>query len=94
MSPEWLGALARYNVWMNDKLYALAATLNESMETTPELAQILLFQRNANWADQIKARMDQPGTVFIAVGAGHLAGAHSVQDYLKERGLTATRVDY
>lgn len=29
MSPEWLGALARYNRWMNDKLYALTATLSE-----------------------------------------------------------------
>jgi uncharacterized damage-inducible protein DinB len=27
MSPEWLSASARYNRWMNDKLYALAATL-------------------------------------------------------------------
>src|SRR5512139_623015 len=26
---EWLGALARYNRWMNDKLYALAATLSD-----------------------------------------------------------------
>jgi uncharacterized damage-inducible protein DinB len=29
MSPEWLSALARYNRWMNDKLYALAATLSD-----------------------------------------------------------------
>lgn len=29
MTPEWLGALARYNRWMNDKLYALAATLSD-----------------------------------------------------------------
>ncbi|HEY0463344.1 MAG TPA: DinB family protein [Polyangiaceae bacterium] len=29
MSPEWPSALARYNRWMNDKLYALAATLSE-----------------------------------------------------------------
>lgn len=29
MSPELLGALARYNGWMNDKLYALAATLSD-----------------------------------------------------------------
>jgi uncharacterized damage-inducible protein DinB len=29
MSPEWLGASARYNRWMNDKLYALAATLTD-----------------------------------------------------------------
>ena len=29
MSPEWLGALARYNRWMNDKLHELAATLSD-----------------------------------------------------------------
>jgi uncharacterized damage-inducible protein DinB len=29
MSPEWLGASARYNRWMNDKLYGLAATLGD-----------------------------------------------------------------
>ena len=29
MSPESVGALARYNRWMNDKLYALAATLSD-----------------------------------------------------------------
>lgn len=29
MSPEWLGGLARYNRWMNDKLYGLAATLSD-----------------------------------------------------------------
>lgn len=29
MSLPWLGALARYNRWMNDKLYALAATMSD-----------------------------------------------------------------
>ena len=29
MSPEWLGASARYNRWMNDKLFGLAATLSD-----------------------------------------------------------------
>lgn len=29
MSPEWLGASARYNRWMNDRLYGLAATLSD-----------------------------------------------------------------
>ena len=29
MSLEWLSALARYNRWMNDKLYRLAATLDD-----------------------------------------------------------------
>jgi len=29
MSAEWLGAMARYNRWMNDKLYALVAGLGD-----------------------------------------------------------------
>ena len=29
MSPEWLAASARYNRWMNDKLYALTVTLSD-----------------------------------------------------------------
>ncbi len=68
--------------------------MNESMDETPELAKILLWDRNARWADQIKSRMDRPGTIFLAVGAGHLAGEKSLQDYLAARGLTAERIDY
>ncbi|ALH80014.1 TraB/GumN family protein [Sphingopyxis macrogoltabida] len=81
-------------LWGKGDTEALAVAMNESMAATPELAKVLLFDRNQRWADQIKARMDQPGTVFVAVGAGHLAGEHSVQDFLKERGLTAERIEY
>jgi uncharacterized damage-inducible protein DinB len=31
MRPEWLGASARYNRWMNDKLYGIAATLSDQV---------------------------------------------------------------
>lgn len=80
--------------WAKGDPDALAVTMNESLTETPELAKVLLWDRNARWADQLKARMDQPGTVFVAVGAGHLAGEKSVQDYLKARGLTVKRVAY
>lgn len=80
--------------WAKGDPDALAVTMNESLAETPELAKTLLWDRNARWADQLKARMDQPGTVFVAVGAGHLAGKKSVQDYLKARGLVAKRVKY
>jgi uncharacterized protein YbaP (TraB family) len=36
--------------------------------------------------------MDKPGTIFIAVGAGHLAGSNSVQNMLKARKLNAVRI--
>lgn len=79
--------------WSAGRPEALAALMNDSMEATPEIAQVLLFNRNANWAKQIKARMEKPGTVFIAVGAGHLAGAKSVQDQLKALGIKSQRID-
>ncbi|KQZ76450.1 polysaccharide biosynthesis protein GumN [Sphingopyxis sp. Root214] len=80
--------------WAKGDPDALAVTMNESLAETPELGKVLLWDRNARWADQLKARMDQPGTVFVAVGAGHLAGDKSVQDYLKARGIVAKRVKY
>jgi hypothetical protein len=81
-------------LWANGDPDGLAVAMNESLAATPELATTLLYDRNQRWADQIKTRLAKPGTVFIAVGAGHLAGDRSVQDYLKARGLTAERVQY
>ncbi|WP_379921424.1 TraB/GumN family protein [Erythrobacter sp. R86502] len=77
--------------WVKGDADALAAIMNEGM-TDPAVADALLYSRNANWAEWIDARMDEPGSVFIAVGAGHLAGAKSVQDYLAEKGITTMRV--
>ena len=77
--------------WLEGDADALAAIMNEEM-SDPVVAEALLYKRNANWAEWIDARMEQPGTVFIAVGAGHLAGERSVQDLLAQRGLTSERV--
>ncbi len=78
--------------WSAGDADGLGKAINAQMESVPELADALLFQRNARWADWIKTRMDQPGTVFIAVGAGHLAGDKSVQDFLAQQGLTVQRL--
>lgn len=80
--------------WSRGDPAALARLLNDDLEETPELARVLLADRNARWADWIAARMARPGTVFVAVGAGHLAGRDSVQHKLAERGVRAERVAY
>ena len=49
--------------------------------------EALLVNRNANWADQIETMLEGSGTVFIAVGAAHLAGPDSVQRMLERRGV-------
>lgn len=80
--------------WSTGNPTALAEAMNEGMRDTPEVAKVLLADRNIRWADWIAQRLDKPGTVFVAVGAGHLAGADSVQVQLDKRKLTATRIEY
>ncbi|MEM8725230.1 MAG: TraB/GumN family protein [Pseudomonadota bacterium] len=77
--------------WVEGDADALAAIMNEGM-TDPMVAEKLLYERNKTWAEWIDTRLDSPGTIFIAVGAGHLAGEKSVQDYLAERGIATDRV--
>ncbi len=54
---------------------------------------MMFTERNERWADWIRARMQTPGTVFVAVGAGHLAGKDSVLVKLAERGIPSARVN-
>lgn len=77
--------------WLEGDAEGLAALMNEGL-TDGILAERLLYQRNTTWAEWIDARLDTPGTVFIAVGAGHLAGPRSVQDALRLRDIKAVRV--
>jgi uncharacterized protein YbaP (TraB family) len=77
--------------WVSGDPEGLAEIMNASLTDEP-LAEALLYQRNRNWAEWIETRMATSGTVFMAVGAGHLAGEKSVQDYLEQRNLMVTRV--
>ncbi len=77
--------------WSRGDAPSLAAQLNADSDS-PALAEALIFSRNRNWADWVESRMKQPGTVFIAVGAGHLGGNGSVQDVLAKHGVKAVRV--
>ena len=71
--------------WKHGHPNKLAKQMNESLKETPEMAGPLLYDRNARWVEWIGKRMEQPGTVFLAVGAGHLAGEKSVIDLLTQR---------
>jgi len=77
--------------WGKGDASGLAKTMNAE-EADAGLAEILLTRRNKAWAEWIKARLDKPGVVFLAVGAGHLAGPGSVQDQLSARGVTSVRL--
>jgi uncharacterized protein YbaP (TraB family) len=89
-SPEVLDELLDY--WRTGNVAAFADEMAESMEDVPNLNQALMVDRNEGFADWVVARMAQPGVVFMAIGAGHLAGSESVQDFLRDDGFAATRL--
>jgi uncharacterized protein len=80
------------DAWMSGDAARLDGIMNEGLETTPEVRKVLLEDRNRRWADWIDSRMDQPGTVFVAVGGGHLVGHDSVQVFLQQHGHTSVQV--
>jgi uncharacterized protein len=82
---------AMVSAWKAGDADHLAELMNED-ESDPTVRKVLITDRNANWARWLKARLDRPGTVFVAVGAGHLAGPGSVQDQLAAQGIASTRV--
>ncbi len=77
--------------WQRGDAAKLAELMNAE-EDDPAMMQALLINRNKAWAQWIKARLDRPGTVFVAVGAGHLGGKGSVQDQLARAGVGSIRV--
>jgi uncharacterized protein YbaP (TraB family) len=78
--------------WRAGDVRKIAVTFDDEMKLSPELAEALLHRRNKNWAGWIDARMKQPGVVFVAVGAGHLAGKGSVEQLVAQRGYEVVRV--
>lgn len=78
--------------WKTGDDEALARLQNDLMRREePALYRRLLVERNDAWARRIAAMLQEPGTVFIAVGAAHLAGPDSVQAQLARAGIVAER---
>lgn len=78
--------------WSKGDADGLARLLNADLAKNPELRDTLLLRRNRAWATWIRDRMQRPGAVFVAVGAGHLAGRESVLALLQQAGLKVERL--
>lgn len=78
--------------WKTGDTGAFTTMLTGLESKSPVAYRMLFADRNARWGQWIANRLDQPGTVFVAVGTGHLAGKHSVQSWLAGRGISAERV--
>lgn len=80
------------NAWSRGDERGIALSFDDEMALTPELTDALIKRRNAAWTAWLVERLRRPGTVMVAVGAGHLAGPDSVQAMLAEQGLAVVRI--
>ena len=80
--------------WATGDVERLGRLTDENLKKeSPGLYEILLTQRNQNWAAVLDQRLRQDeGIIFVAVGAGHLAGPDSLLRDLEARGYRVVRV--
>lgn len=81
------------SAWKRGDESNFAAVLGSLEAQSPVTYQRLFVDRNTHWARLIAERMGRPGTVFVAVGTGHLIGRDSLQHQLATRGFKATRIN-
>jgi len=76
--------------WARGDITLMEQEMAETHAAAPELFDAEVVQRNQNWANQIERLLKGSGVTFIAVGAGHMLGADSVQMKLKAKGIEVT----
>jgi uncharacterized protein YbaP (TraB family) len=96
-SPAQINGLSKamaemQSAWKRGDQSVFVRMLGQLKTASPDTYRMMFTERNARWADWVRARMQTPGTVFIAVGAGHLAGPDSLLVGLAARGMPSRRV--
>lgn len=81
------------SAWKRGDQSVFVRVLGQLEQGSPQTYRTLFTERNTRWADWIAARLQSPGTVFVAVGAGHLAGKDSVLVRLAQLGIQSRRVN-
>ena len=79
--------------WKRGDQRVFVNMLSQLKAASPDTYRMMFTDRNDRWADWVRARLQAPGTVFVAVGAGHLAGQDSLLVRLAERGISSRRVN-
>lgn len=77
--------------WMIGRTDYLLQNVIKTKSRSPELYQALFKDRNRKWAQILIRHMEDSGTSFAAIGAGHLLGEDSLITHLKEAGYDVKR---
>ena len=88
--PQILTELVQ--AWAAGDMDHIDSLINGDMrETSPELYERIIVQRNRNWIPQILAALAGSDDAFVAVGAGHMPGSEGVIALLEAEGLEVER---
>lgn len=76
------------DAWAEGDVEAIDELMNQGLAQTPEVAKLLLDERNSRWVKKIlNFYMKDRNSYLIVVGAGHLAGSEGVPAKLREAGI-------
>lgn len=78
--------------WHNGDMSVLEENMLEDMQAHEELNEVIVVNRNRDWAEQLSALLDDSEDYLVVVGALHLIGEMGVPSLLKERGYTVTQL--
>lgn len=92
--PTLAGLRAPVEAWARGEVGPDSALANDlaASSGTSALDGPLMADRNRAWTAALVARLDRPGTVLFAAGAGHFIGDGSVIALLRQQGIRVTRI--
>lgn len=92
-SDSGLGSLNRIvATWIKGDTQCIEASTRQMKTESPEVYEVLIERRNADWANKIEQMLKGSESHLVAVGAAHFAGPDSVQAKLALRGIRARRL--
>jgi hypothetical protein len=77
--------------WRDGDEAGLEKSLEEDFDGYPELADVLIYRRNAAWANQVSEMLRDDQDVLLVVGAMHLVGDRGLPALLAKRGFHVER---
>ena len=80
------------DAWRNGDIEFMEDNLLADMEDYPELNEVIVVNRNRDWANQIEDLLDDSIDYLIVVGALHLIGDEGVPELLAARGHPVTQL--
>jgi uncharacterized protein YbaP (TraB family) len=79
------------SAWRAGDERGLERSVEDDFDDYPELADVLIFRRNARWAGQVAEMLEGDENVLLVVGAMHLVGDRGLPALLEKRGYRVER---